>query len=121
MGDEDATQAAPAGVSVDLVAAAELGTGRGALRSLAGPQDLDANLVCLPAGEEVPEHENSEGDLVVDGRQRALRPGTLAHVPRGARRPVRAGEDLAYLTVHRRRGGLGVRPKAAPPGAPGRG
>jgi quercetin dioxygenase-like cupin family protein len=49
------------------------------------------------------------GLLVVDGDEHALAAGTLAIVPRGANRSVVAGPDgLRCLTVHRRRGGLGL-------------
>ena len=49
------------------------------------------------------------GLLVVGGEEHALTAGALAIVPRGASRSIVAGpEGLRCLTVHRRRGGLGV-------------
>jgi hypothetical protein len=47
---------------------------------------------------------------MVDGVAHALSESTVAMVPAGARRAIRAGgTGLAYLSIHRRRGPLGVR------------
>ncbi|MFE9253287.1 cupin domain-containing protein [Streptomyces sp. NPDC007088] len=101
-------------------------------------RELDANLVRLPAGEQVGEHREDTLDvllLAVDGTGTAgpgaagpgepaeLTPGTLLWLPRGAPRTLEAGpRGLAYLTVHRRRPGMsvgGTAPVAAPDPAGG--
>ena len=83
-------------------------------------EDLNATLLVWRAGEGQPEHVNAErdvavvaiagsGTLSVDGTAHVLAAGTLAIVPRGATRSIVAGQDgLRCLTVHRRRGGLGL-------------
>ena len=49
------------------------------------------------------------GVIEVDGHEHRLRAGTVAFVPKGARRSTRSGSgDFAYLTVHRRQGPLGI-------------
>lgn len=80
--------------------------------------DLHVNLVDLRAGEAIGEHVNTaldvlltcldgKGTLVVDGEETLLRPGTIALIPKGARRGVVAGEGgVRYTTSHARRGGL---------------
>jgi quercetin dioxygenase-like cupin family protein len=84
-------------------------------------EDLNATLLVWRAGEGQAEHVNEgcdvalvvvagSGTLSVGGAEHRLGPGTLAIVPRGATRKVVAGpEGLRCLTVHRRRGGLGLR------------
>ena len=83
-------------------------------------EELNATLLVWRAGEGQPEHVNAErdvavvalagsGTLTVDGAEHVLAAGTLAIVPRGASRSIVAGRDgLRCLTVHRRRGGLGL-------------
>ena len=83
-------------------------------------EDLNATLLVWRAGEGQPEHVNAErdvavvaiagsGTLSVAGTAHVLAAGTLAIVPRGATRSIVAGQDgLRCLTVHRRRGGLGL-------------
>ena len=83
-------------------------------------EELNATLLVWRAGEGQPEHVNAErdvavvaiagsGTLSVDGTAHVLAAGTLAIVPRGASRRIVAGRDgLRCLTVHRRRGGLGL-------------
>jgi len=83
-------------------------------------EELNATLLIWRAGEGQPEHVNAErdvavvalagsGTLVVDGTGHQLAAGSLAVVPRGAARSIVAGADgLRCLTVHRRRGGLGL-------------
>ena len=78
--------------------------------------DLNANLVRFPSGGGVGEHVNEGVDVLVvgvsgsgvvevDGQEHPLRAGTVAFVPKGARRSTRGGSGgFAYLTVHRRRG-----------------
>ena len=89
-------------------------------------EDLNATLLVWRENEGQPEHVNAERDvaivalagsgmLVVDGDPHAIAAGTLAIVPRGATRSVTAGPDgLRCLTVHRRRGGLGIAPRQVP-------
>ena len=84
--------------------------------------DLDGNLVRLAAGRSIDAHVNAEVDVLmivregdgvleVDGEAHRLAPTALALVPRGARRAITAGADgIAYLSIHRRRSGLGIRP-----------
>jgi quercetin dioxygenase-like cupin family protein len=93
--------------------------GRGPVWGTAS-EELNATLLVWRAGEGQPEHVNAErdvallalagsGTLTVDGAEHDLRGGMLAIVPRGATRSVLAGPDgLRCLTVHRRRGGLGI-------------
>ncbi|MFJ1594475.1 hypothetical protein ACIOD0_30170 [Kitasatospora albolonga] len=103
---------------------------RGALWHLAEPgRELDANLVRLPAGAEVGEHQEDVLDvlLVVLGGGGRVRTGdesgggpeggglelagsTVVWLPRTSRRSLLAGPDgLTYLTVHRRRPGLAIK------------
>ncbi len=100
---------------------------RGALWQLAeSGRELDANLVRLPPGAEVGEHQEDALDVllvVVAGGGRAvaggagleLTPTTVLWLPRASRRALVAGPDgLAYVTVHRRRPGLAIKPRATP-------
>ena len=82
--------------------------------------ELNATLLVWRDGEGQPEHVNEErdvalvalsggGTLVVDGHEHTLAGGMIAIVPRGATRSVVAGADgLRCLSIHRRRGGLGI-------------
>ncbi|MEW2487221.1 hypothetical protein [Streptomyces sp. NPDC048411] len=100
---------------------------RGALWQLAEQgRELDANLVRLPPGAEVGEHQEDILDVllvVIAGSGRVLArtgtgtetleltPTTAVWLPRTSRRALAAGPDgLAYLTVHRRRPGLTIKP-----------
>jgi quercetin dioxygenase-like cupin family protein len=88
------------------------------IRWTPGSEDLHVNLVDLRAGEEIGEHVNTaldvlltclggRGSLVVDGEAIEMSAGSLALIPRGARRAVIAGEaGMRYTTCHRKRGGL---------------
>ena len=90
-------------------------------------EELNATLLVWRPGEGQPEHVNEERDvalvvlegaglLVVDGAEHTLTAGALVIVPRGTRRSLVAGaEGLRCLTVHRRRGGLGIAPRATGP------
>ncbi|MEW2066312.1 cupin domain-containing protein [Streptomyces sp. NPDC007346] len=97
---------------------------RGALWHLAeAGRELDANLVRLPAGAEVGEHQEDVLDvfLVVlegGGRVRTRDGGeglevgasSVVWLPRTSRRALVAGPDgLTYLTVHRRRPGMAIK------------
>ncbi len=80
--------------------------------------DLNLNLLRFDAGRGVPAHVNAEVDVLlvgvagegvleIDGVARPFGAGQLCLVPPGARRAIRsAGGPFAYLTCHRRRGGL---------------
>jgi mannose-6-phosphate isomerase-like protein (cupin superfamily) len=117
---EGASGTGPAGPPVVDLAAIDTAGPSGAVWSLPHGGDLDANLVRLGPGDGVGVHVNDEvdalllvrsgqGELVVDGAVRELRPDVLALVPRGAPRSLRAGPaGLTYLSIHRRRGPLGV-------------
>ena len=102
--------------AVDLAEISAEARGSGAVWTLRGSGDLNANLVGFPRGEGVGEHVNGEVDVLfvgvsgsgvveVDGREHALGAGVLVLAPKGARRSTRSGSsDFSYLTVHRRRG-----------------
>lgn len=95
-------------------------TGDGVHWTLDGDGDLNVNLVHLDAGHEVGDHVNDAvdvllvgldgtGEVEAGGRHHDLAPGVALHVPKGSRRLVRAGGlGFTYLTVHRRRSGLGI-------------
>ena len=97
----------------------------GAVWSLPHDGDLDANLVRLAADTAIAEHLNDEvdlllvvregdGELSVDGIRHRLTDSTVALVRRGARRSTRAGGNgLVYLTVHKARGPLTLKPAAS--------
>lgn len=106
---------------VNLREAAAVSRGRaGTVWTLAESEDLNANLVRFPVGSGVEEHVNDEvdvlvlgvsgeGEVVVEGKEHALSAGVLVFVPRGTRRSTRgASEDFAYLSVHRKRGGVRI-------------
>lgn len=106
--------------------------GGAAWRLEEGERQLDANLVHLPAGETVAPHTEpdldvlllvvaGEGELRTDDGGQRLTAGTLAWLPRGSRRGLTAGATgLSYLTTHRRRPGLRIRPagESVPPRRP---
>ncbi|WP_069171315.1 hypothetical protein [Streptomyces griseus] len=113
---------------LDELLAAAAPERRGALWRLAEEgRELDANVVRLPPGAGVGEHQEDVLDvlLVVLGGSGSLRTGgdtlqlvptTVTWLPRTARRALEAGpEGLTYLTVHRRRPGLAISPAAGPP------
>ncbi|MGW3303493.1 hypothetical protein [Streptomyces rubiginosohelvolus] len=97
---------------------------RGALWHLAEPgRELDANLVRLPPGAEVGEHQEDVLDVLLvvlagagsvragDGQVLDLAAGAVLWLPRTSRRALAAGPDgLTYLTAHRRRPGLAIKP-----------
>jgi quercetin dioxygenase-like cupin family protein len=81
-------------------------------------EQLNINLLRFSTGEGIPPHTNDEVDVlivIVEGEgaltlgdeERPIRTGEAALIPRGARRGIRCTSDaLAYLSCHRRRGGL---------------
>lgn len=110
---------------------AELGsvdiTGRaGVAWSLPRGGDLDANLVHLHPGGTIDSHVNDDvdvmisviagyGQLVIGGSTHPLRDLAVALVPKGLCREVRAGSaGITYLSIHRRRGPLGITPNPRP-------
>ncbi|MEE1754221.1 cupin domain-containing protein [Streptomyces sp. SP18CS02] len=96
----------------------------GALWRLAEPgRQLDSNLVRIPPSGRIGTHTEPEVDVllvVVSGEgtlsgpavpDQPLTEGVLAWLPRGSTRSVAAGDrGLSYLTVHRRRPGMQIRP-----------
>jgi quercetin dioxygenase-like cupin family protein len=114
---------------VDLVALARTTAALGPVWTHQS-DDLNMNLLVFARGEGVAEHVNDavdvllvgvagDGEIEIDGRPQAIRPGVAAVIPKGARRAIRAtGERFAYLTCHRRRAPLlpGVAPRSADAG-----
>ena len=80
--------------------------------------DLNVNLLSFDRGQGVPAHVNDEVDVLlvivsgagvleIDGAVHPIRAGQVCLIPKGAERAIRsAGGLFAYLTCHRRRGGL---------------
>jgi quercetin dioxygenase-like cupin family protein len=80
--------------------------------------DLNVNLIVLPAGEAIAEHVNSEvdvlvlpvsgsGNVTIEGEEHKLKVGDAIVISRGSRRGISSHSDpFAYLTCHRRRQGL---------------
>lgn len=112
-GDDVAMPAA----AVDLGTIARAEGGQGSVWTQESA-DLDVNLLVFPHGAGVAEHVNDEVDVLLvgvagegvvdlDGTSVAIRPGHALVIPQGARRGTRALSDrFAYLSCHRRRGGL---------------
>ncbi|MGD9996308.1 MAG: cupin domain-containing protein [Ilumatobacteraceae bacterium] len=129
--DVDVDRFRPQPISVDLTRLSA--DGRGAIWSLPHGGDLDANLVVLSAGDEIAAHVNDEvdvlfvvvdgsGEVLVDAWSAELSPGVVVLVPSSCSRTVRAGTDgIRYLTVHRRRGLLQIRPCAGDLAGPSEG
>jgi quercetin dioxygenase-like cupin family protein len=117
--DDDADADADAGARY-AIDAADLArrAAAGAVAASIESADLDVNLLIFAAGEGVPEHVNVEVDVLivgmlgtgivtVDGSEHRLGPGQALLVPKESRRGTRAeSARFAYLTCHRRRGGL---------------
>lgn len=102
---------------MDLVEiAAGAGDKSGTVWALEESEELNANLIRFASGGGVGEHVNEEVDVLMVGvkglgivtiaeEEHGLSAGTLVFIPRGERRSVRsASGELAYLSVHRRRG-----------------
>jgi mannose-6-phosphate isomerase-like protein (cupin superfamily) len=110
-------QDAGEGAAVDLAAVAREASGPGVAWSRQS-DDLNVNLLVFPSGDGVEPHVNGEvdvlivviageGSIAVDGVHRPLRAGQALLVPKGAQRAIRGvSERFAYLSCHRRRGGL---------------
>ena len=100
--------------------AATAGERDGVIWTLGDSEDLNANLVRFAAGGGVGEHVNEEVDVLfvgvagsgivrVEGAEHPISTGTLVFAAKGTRRSSLALSDgFAYLTVHRRRGPLGI-------------
>jgi quercetin dioxygenase-like cupin family protein len=98
-----------------------------AWRLTESPRQLDANVVHLPAGQQVAAHVEPALDVLLHVLQGSgqvttvtgsieLVPGRMLWLPRGSQRSLAAGsEGLSYLTVHVRRPGLGIGQR--PPGS----
>jgi quercetin dioxygenase-like cupin family protein len=88
-------------------------------------RDLDANIIALPPNGGIEAHAGPDLDVMIhvlagSGRLTTessvldLAPGDLVWLPRQSRRQFRAGDaGLRYLTVHRRREALVLRPPGA--------
>jgi quercetin dioxygenase-like cupin family protein len=80
--------------------------------------DLNINLLSFDQGQGVPAHVNDEVDVLLvvvagegvlqlDGTAHPVRAGQVCLIPKGVERAIRsAGGPFAYLSCHRRRGGL---------------
>ena len=105
----------------------------GALWKLAEPgRQLDANFIHLPPGERIKTHTEPDLDvlLVVVGGEgtvgigmadapQHVAEGVLLWLPHGSTRSITAGDGgLQYLTVHRRRPGMQIRPRPDQPAKP---
>ena len=101
----------------DLPALTRSATGTGAIWTQQS-EDLNVNLLVFASGEGVAEHVNAEVDVLlvgitgrgavtINGTPQILSPGRAIVIPKGARRSTRGvSASFAYLTCHRRRGGL---------------
>lgn len=106
----------------DLVRSMPADRGGALWRLAESGRQLDANVVRLAPGAEVAEHVEPDLDVlvyVVNGSGRLgtgddelpLEGGAVVWLPRGSRRALSAGpHGLDYLTVHRRRPGMSIRP-----------
>ncbi|WP_279330272.1 cupin domain-containing protein [Streptomyces sp. OS603R] len=106
-----------------LAAAAGDGPAGALWRLAESGRQLDANVVRLPPGHRVDTHREPDLDVLLrvlagDGTLTApdgdhpLPTGTLTWLPHGSTRSLAAGPDgLTYLTVHRRRPGMTIRPR----------
>ncbi|MFF4760179.1 cupin domain-containing protein [Streptomyces sp. NPDC001292] len=88
-------------------------------------RQLDANVVRLAPGAGVAPHREPDLDVLLfvvagsgvlgagtGGEPRQLTEGAAVWLPHGSTRSLTAGPDgLAYLTVHRRRPGMRIRPR----------
>lgn len=112
-------------IHADLLRALEEAENEGAVWTLRGSEDLNANLIRFETGGGVEYYVNEEVDVLffgvsgsatvkISSEDHDLRAGTAVFVPKGSPRSVTAGpEGVSYLSVHRRRGrpGIGSRPR----------
>ena len=115
--------------AVDLEEISATTRGSGAVWTLREGRDPNANIGRFSTREGVGANVNGEVDVLfvgvsgsgvveVDGREHALRAGVLVLAPMGARRATRsASSDFSYLTVHKRRGPVGVGRKGSSRGS----
>jgi quercetin dioxygenase-like cupin family protein len=101
----------------DLAALTRAATASGAIWTRQS-EDLNVNLLVFASGEGVAEHVNAEVDVLligiagtgavtIDGTRQLFSPGHAIVIPKGANRGIQStSESFAYLTCHRRRGGL---------------
>ncbi|MFD2758073.1 DUF2249 domain-containing protein [Gulosibacter faecalis] len=90
-------------------------------------RDLDANVIVLPAGDEIRRHDgpsldvlllvlSGSGTLETEGDPVGLRPDALVWLPARSQRRIVAGpEGLRYLSVHQRKPGLSISPAGSVP------
>ena len=102
---------------VDLAALTRTATVPGAIWTRQS-EDLEINLLVFTSGDGVAEHVNAEvdvllvgitgsGTVTIDGACQTLSTGQVIVVPKGACRGIKGMSDrFAYLSCHRRRGGL---------------
>ena len=101
----------------DLAALTRSATAPGAIWTRQS-EDLNVNLLVFAAGEGVAGHVNAEVDVLlvgiagtgavtIDGTRQILSPGHAIVIAKGAKRGIQSmSNPFAYLTCHRRRGGL---------------
>lgn len=118
--DAGATDAVTPGIVGDAFIAAEPGHGGAVWRLEPATRGLDANVIVLPAGDEIQRHVGpaldvllvvleGSGTLETDGEDIALERGRLVWLPpRSERRIVAGGGGLRYFSVHGRKPGLGA-------------
>jgi quercetin dioxygenase-like cupin family protein len=105
------------GQVVNLAALISAATAPGAIWTRQS-EDLNINLLVFALGEDVAEHVNAEVDVLlvgiagagavtIDGTRQILTAGHAIVIPKGANRGIQSVSDpFAYLSCHRRRGGL---------------
>lgn len=106
----------------DTSALAETDRGGSVWQLSPAARDLDANVIALPAGDEIAAHDGPDLDVLIhvlsgsgtletEGDDIALTPGAMVWMPRRARRRIVAGaEGLRYFSVHQRKPMLGLQP-----------
>jgi quercetin dioxygenase-like cupin family protein len=102
---------------VDLAALISAATAPGAIWTRQS-EDLNVNLLVFTSGEGVAEHVNAEVDVLlvgiagtgavtIDGTRQILSAGHAMVIPKSTNRSIQSTSNpFAYLTCHRRRGGL---------------
>jgi len=85
-------------------------------------RELDSNIVVIPAGQAIEPHNGADldvlvnvlsgsGTLVTERGETPISAGVVLFLPRRSLRGFRAGDDgLRYLTVHKKREGLLLKP-----------